>query len=473
MSKIGFPGGGGAGGGGGAAGVDTINGESGALTLAGASGITINTPGTTISVNGGDLLPLDGSRSMAGNLLPDGSGTRSFGEAGTPWSSGLFEDVRVGGDAHTEVAPFAVASGGVSGTVAGGFTGDFTPKDGVVQIAHGNIYIPNEKAIYYGNAAGTTFQKTTMRDQFNRFFYFAGNGSGIMQFDTSGRMGLGNGITESGLGTMDGNVGTAIFHNARTATHTKVLVHANSAQDGNPLFATKDTDNNEGMHILQSGIIVPATNNTGSVGNEDAGFADMYAETQMYISGVAVGDFLSAGGGGGNPVDSRAVTGSIVPDAVKTYGIGDGQTPFGSGLFDELFVGDATSSGVSLRHAGIGSILEVRRASDLTFTRVQANDFKTGDSDANLTGDGLQVSEDSFVAWTNGDFESSTKDIYLRREASGILQVGDEDNAASGAIHAASGTFNKGVTLEAPNGSGWTVTIDNDGVLTTSGPFVL
>ena len=94
MSKINFIGAGGGGGGGaGAGGVSSINGESGVITLAGASGVTINTDGTSLSVNGGDLLPRDGSRSMLGNIVPDASGAHSLGEPSLPFSSGAMDKV--------------------------------------------------------------------------------------------------------------------------------------------------------------------------------------------------------------------------------------------------------------------------------------------------------------------------------------------------------------------------------------------
>ena len=52
----------------GSGGVSSINGASGGLTLAGASGIAIDTVGLILTVDGGSLLPLDGSRFMTGPL---------------------------------------------------------------------------------------------------------------------------------------------------------------------------------------------------------------------------------------------------------------------------------------------------------------------------------------------------------------------------------------------------------------------
>jgi hypothetical protein len=52
------------------------------------------------------------------------------------------------------------------------------------------------------------------------------------------------------------------------------------------------------------------------------GLGSLYAQDQIYISGIAVGDRLGLAGGGGNPVDSRAATGNINPDTDDSYNLG-------------------------------------------------------------------------------------------------------------------------------------------------------
>ncbi len=338
MSKIGFPGGGGGGG-------------------------------------GGSGSPVD-SRAVTGVIIPDTSGAYSIGQNGTPFGSGFYQGVAVGGqDAFDTVAPFAVASGGVSGTRAGGFTGEFTPKEGTVYIADGNIYVPNDRGVYMGNTANTTFQLALYRDEFNRFIINGGNGSGIAQFDTGGRMGWGLGIGESGLGNMDGgNVGSLIYHNRRHNAFSLFQVQANPNQGANNLIRTVDTDNNVGMRILQSGTILPGSDdNGGEVGNASARWSSIHgvsvsgtnvgAGTQMYISGIAVGDFLG-GGGGGNPVDSRAATGDILVDADSSYTLGNSPS---SGWQDVFATSGHFASGIVITAPnGSGWLLDLDNAGILS-----------------------------------------------------------------------------------------------------------
>lgn len=67
------------------------------------------------------------------------------------------------------------------------------------------------------------------------------------------------------------------------------------------------------------------------------------AESQMWISGIPVGDYL--GGGGGNPVDSRAATGDITVDTSGAYNLGELNAPFNSGFFNRVVVYAPNGSG--------------------------------------------------------------------------------------------------------------------------------
>ncbi len=56
------------------------------------------------------------------------------------------------------------------------------------------------------------------------------------------------------------------------------------------------------------------------------------ASTQMWISGISVGDKLGAGGG--NPIDARAATGDVDPNASGTLDMGSTTLSWGSGWFN-------------------------------------------------------------------------------------------------------------------------------------------
>ena len=64
---------------------------------------------------------------------------------------------------------------------------------------------------------------------------------------------------------------------------------------------------------------------------------------------------------------------------------------------------------------------------------------------------------------TQGGFTSPADGVVVQKNAAGD---------ASGHFIAASGSFASGVNLRAPNDSGWTLIVGNDGGLTTNGPFV-
>ncbi len=250
------------------------------------------------------------------------------------------------------------------------------------------------------------------------------------------------------------------------------------------------------------------------------------------MSKISVPGAGGGAAGGGNPVDSRAVTGNILPDTANIYSIGASGNPFASGLFDILHLGEAGNSGIMLGHSGAGNTLTVQRGDSLVWSRVLALDFKLSTSNARLGNDGLFLDDVGEVSFSSTANESGPKDVLLTREGSGVLLLGDGASTsgaalkASGAfftgqiwlsglavgdrlgtgggnpvdsravtgniavdsddsyslgtqaarftdIFAESGHFSSGVIMTAPNGSGWRVTLDNAGILQTNGPFVL
>lgn len=191
----------------------------------------------------------DASRSSAGIILSSGAA--------------------IGLGATSGLAPLIVGSGGVSGTVAGGFVGQFLPKAGTVQIADGSIWLPNEKGIYVGNSAGTTFQRILRRNSSNEMVFTDGAGSGSFKLDTSSRLGFGAGAEVSGIGNIDSNAGTIVFLNNRSDGANKIIILANAQQSTNPLITFKDVDNVNKVKIYANsgvypgGIILQAPNSSG------------------------------------------------------------------------------------------------------------------------------------------------------------------------------------------------------------------
>jgi len=219
-----------------AAKVISVEGEVGEVDLIGESGITIN----------GDA---------AGNITISGP-------------AGFDTRLTLGGGSGQ--APLIVTGNTISGIRAGGNPGDFAPQADTVILADGGIWIPNNKALWYGNSAGTTFQRGMYRNTNNEIVLVGGGGSGVAKFDTSGRIGYGLGIDASGLGNMNAITGSINFFSDHASDGTQVAIHANDRQSTTPVFVTKDAARQtqvkiyaEGSGLLPEGIIIRAPNGSG------------------------------------------------------------------------------------------------------------------------------------------------------------------------------------------------------------------
>jgi hypothetical protein len=187
----------------------------------------------------------------------------------------------------------------------------------------------------------------------------------------------------------------------------------------------------------------------------------------VYTSGTTL-HFDAAGAA----VDSRAATGDIVPDTNDAYSLGASNLSFSSGVFQELIVESGATSGVRFRYSDPWIL--IRNIQDNAYHGIVADEFRTNPYNASLTGSIFRMRESGTIRWSNTTTATGTRDVTLSRKSAGTLQVGSGDATnALGAIEAQSGTFPSGIVLAAPNGSGWQLTVDNNGVLTTTGPFVL
>jgi hypothetical protein len=78
------------------------------------------------------------------------------------------------------------------------------------------------------------------------------------------------------------------------------------------------------------------------------------------------------------------------------------------------------------------------------------------------------------VVWSQSNTDiRQDYDTNLNRLYAGVVRVGTTASNASGVLSALSGVFRTHLAIAAPNGSGWKITVGNDGVLATTGPFII
>jgi hypothetical protein len=190
--------------------------------------------------------------------------------------------------------------------------------------------------------------------------------------------------------------------------------------------------------------------------------------------------FGGAGGGGGSSGLSDMdwadpVDGNIAPDADSTRAIGARSLAFSSGVFDNVFLHGATTdpqSGVKLYYSAPQYLL-VRNFGDTGYLDIVANEVRGGSYGVGLTGNIIRFRDTGDVHWSSTTSPTGTQDLTVSRKEAGVLQVGTTTTNALGHIKASGGIFTSGIVLAAPNGSGWQITVDNNGVLTATGPFLI
>jgi hypothetical protein len=111
---------------------------------------------------------------------------------------------------------------------------------------------------------------------------------------------------------------------------------------------TAPADGNVDLHLADG-----TTSGTMAMGN-------LYAETQIYISGMAVGDML---GGGGGAADFSSVAEPILPDTSGIRDIGSFTKVWASGFFDGIVLADNDPAGTLWK-------ITVDSAGTLTTTQV-------------------------------------------------------------------------------------------------------
>jgi len=213
--------------------------------------------------------------------------------------------------------------------------------------------------------------------------------------------------------------------------------------------------------LTRNGVNSLLLDNGGGVSGTFTGGSGVFAK-QVTISGVNVGDYLGAGGG--NPVDARAVTGNIIPDTNYAYDLGND----GSG-YRNVFLDDSSYIFFGVSGSSTNVLLKKQTGvQQLECWNTKVNDF-ANIKGKNVYGSNL-VSADNILK--AGQYINVANKIALKSTTSHILDVFNLAGTESGIIRAASGVFYDAIRLDAPNGSGWLITVDNSGILTTSGPIV-
>lgn len=182
--------------------------------------------------------------------------------------------------------------------------------------------------------------------------------------------------------------------------------------------------------------------------------------------------FGNTGGGGGDawgdPVDAN-----ILPDADSTRGIGGRSAAFSSGVFDNIFIHGSTTdpqSGIKLYYSAPQYLL-IRNWADNAYVDIVAQECRSNPYGVGLTGSVIRFRDTGDMHWSSTTSPSGSQDLTVSRKQAGMLQVGTTTSNALGHIKASGGIFTSGIVLAAPNGSGWNLTIDNNGTLSVTGPY--
>lgn len=190
--------------------------------------------------------------------------------------------------------------------------------------------------------------------------------------------------------------------------------------------------------------------------------------------------FFSAGGGSSSDVGvssgtadlfllldgTRSVSGAINSETESTYGFGGWDKAFGSGYFQNVVL-----SGFKMREDNSDLLIS---HTDGRTASARARIWYTSTSGIAITGARLQGTSGASLTWrASGGTINSAYDTNISKGPAGCIQIGTTSNNRQGTLEAASGVFRTQIVFAAPNGSGWKVTVDNNGNLATTGPFVL
>lgn len=213
----------------------------------------------------------------------------------------------------------------------------------------------------------------------------------------------------------------------------------------------------------------------GGGGASSTSGANIGAGTQIWLSGIPIGDHLDKGAAG-SPVDGRAVTGNIITDTYGSYGLGNETYPFASGVFSSgiaiTYNQTSPQSGIQLIYAQPNYLL-VRDWNNSSYADLVASEVRGNPYGVGLTGSVVRFRDTGDIHWSSTTSPTGSQDLTVSRKEAGMIQVGTTSTNALGHIKASGGIFTSGVVLASPNGSGWNITIDNNGTLNVSGPYNL
>ncbi len=470
------------------------------------SGISV---GDFLSAHTVDTTPVD-SRAATGNIIPDDDAQYTLGTEAATWGSGSF----------TLVSGVTVA-GGTSLTVSGVEVGDFLSAHTSDHGALAGKDDDDHTQYLLMDGARTEVGTTAMSGRFQAISGLFDDGltvSGVSVGDflsphvaSGANIGAGTQVWVSGIGIGDFLSAHTSDHGALTGRddddHTQYLLmdgartevgttamsgrfqaisglfdagltvsgvsvgdflspHAAAdAVDGRAATGDIDMDTDGAYNLgtmtsrVGSGTFVLASGTTVAAG------------TNLTVSGIEVGDFLSAGGG--NPVDARAATGDITPDANAQYTLGTAAATWGSGVFT-LVSGVTVNAATTFQVSGSDMGPRLRPESAVvSIADTQAEAFVEGGTANPASGVNVGASTQIYVSGIAvGDFLGASAAVDFSAVAEDIIpDSSGARNIGTMAKPWNSGFFNRMVVYSSANGSGWYLDVDANGVLQTTGPF--
>lgn len=456
VGKIQFntAGGGGAGGGGG--GVSSINGESGVLILSGASGVNIQTNGTTLSVDGGNLFPLDGSRdATSGNFTGPiaTSGNKITRDVGANLLNHI-PKITVSSGFHGENTQSAHVTFGLLGQLSEAETYQengqklLTVSSGSVQLLNGTANSRNgllTNVVFYDN------------DGILRAAEASAALAGTVDWSV-----LTSGITPLAYVLM-GESGRCLEWSPIGFPSHKPISSWALIQTQRGLFwdkgaqvtlpggvGTNEISMSAGSGLLGAITISVTAKPSGTQMIDQWGRFYTFADDQNYSDGAGGNTALSSPNNdwkidliwvdGGGDIHYERALGSYKSEAEA---IDDANG------FDAIMPENKGVRGMPIAELVIQLNNGIQRIIDVRGKTLGASASSPGISDHSSL-NGLANDDHTQYLLTDGT-----------RAGTAGLEV------------ATSGTFPSGIIISAPNGSGWRLTLDNDGILSTEGPFNL
>ena len=193
-------------------------------------------------------------------------------------------------------------------------------------------------------------------------------------------------------------------------------------------------------------------------------FSPRSADGGIEVSGElpsASGDlYLRADGG-------NTITGRLQPSVDSTISIGiDGQA-FDEGIFTTAIYIDGIS------FINIVNEFSIRNFLNNGYRTIVAREFRTASSGGAMSGAMLKLISSGDIRWGSAASPAlgGSNDINITRNTAGIIQLGISEQNANGSLEANSGIFTSGIVIIGQHSSGCVISVDNDGLLSVTGPF--